>query len=71
MSISASFMSSRQNWASVSGIAGIKQDNDLIITSHFSDLGDGAHKGTAQDPRVSVIEVIPNEIRYRVATSGE
>jgi len=65
------------NWASVSGFATIKQDKELVkklwsplIAGYFSDLGDGVHKGNAEDPRVSVIEVVPNEIRYWVATSG-
>ncbi|CAG8768867.1 9078_t:CDS:2, partial [Acaulospora colombiana] len=40
------------------------------IAGYFSDLGDGVHKGDAHDPRVSIIKVVPNEIRYWVATSG-
>jgi hypothetical protein len=44
---------------------------DLIysIGSYFGDLGDGIHKGDETDPRVAVIEVIPDEIRYWLASS--
>ncbi|KDQ57465.1 hypothetical protein JAAARDRAFT_47435 [Jaapia argillacea MUCL 33604] len=65
------------NWASYAGTARITQDKDLIkkhwssiISGYFGDLGDGIHKGNEHDPRVSIIEVIPEEIRYWVATSG-
>ena len=34
------------------------------IGSYFGDLGDGIHKGDENDPRVAVIEVVPDEIRY-------
>ncbi len=37
----------------------------------FGDLGDGVHKGDRNDPRVAVIEVIPDEIRYWIATRGK
>jgi len=40
------------------------------IASYFGDLGDGIHKGDENDPRVAAIEVIPNEVRYWLATSG-
>jgi hypothetical protein len=34
------------------------------ISGYFSDLGDGVHKGDKNDPRVSVIEVIPDEVPF-------
>jgi len=40
------------------------------ISSYFGDLGDGVHKGDENDPRVAVIEVVPDEVRYWLATSG-
>ena len=40
------------------------------ISSYFGDLKDGIHKGDEHDPRVSIIEVVPNEICYWVATQG-
>jgi len=65
------------DWASVSGKARITQDKKLIkehwssyISSYFGDLGDGIHNGKPDDPRISIIEVIPSEIRYWVSTSG-
>lgn len=36
----------------------------------FGDLGDGIHKGDKNDPRVAVIEVVPEEIRYWYSTRG-
>lgn len=39
------------------------------IGSYFGDLGDGIHKGDANDPRVAAIEVVPDEIRYWLASS--
>ncbi|KZS98697.1 hypothetical protein SISNIDRAFT_472508 [Sistotremastrum niveocremeum HHB9708] len=68
---------SSTDWASVSGIAKVSQDRKLIqdhwstfVSAYFGDLGDGIHKGDASDPRISVIEVIPDEIRYWVSTSN-
>jgi len=39
------------------------------IGSYFGDLGDGIHKGDENDPRVALIEVVPDEIRYWLASS--
>ena len=36
----------------------------------FGDLGDGIHKGDQNDPRVAVIKVVPEEIRYWLSTSN-
>ena len=36
----------------------------------FGDLKDGVHRGDASDPRVALIEVVPDEIRYWIATKG-
>lgn len=40
------------------------------ISSYFGDLGDGVHKGDENDPRVAIIKVVPDEVRYWLATSG-
>lgn len=40
------------------------------VAGYFGDLGDGVHKGDVNDPRVSAIEVTPEEIHYWYATSG-
>jgi len=65
------------DWASVAGKAKITQDRKLInehwspiVSSYFGDLGDGIHTGKADDPRISIIEVIPDEVRYWVSTSS-
>lgn len=42
----------------------------LRIAAYYGDLGDGIHTGKDDDPRISIIEVIPSEIRYWIATSG-
>ena len=36
----------------------------------FGDLKDGIHKGDQHDPRVAVIQVIPDEIRYWTVTKN-
>jgi len=65
------------SWASYSGTAKVSQNKELIrkhfssaVAAYFGDLKDGVHKGDAEDPRISVIEVVPDEIRYFVATKG-
>lgn len=65
------------NWASFSGKARIIQDRQEIkkhwtpaTASWFGDLGDGIHRGDENDPRVAVIEVVPDEIRYWYTTKG-
>lgn len=45
-------------------------DHSNSITSFFGDLKDGIHDGSLNDPRVSLIEVAPSEIRYWVSTSS-
>jgi general stress protein 26 len=49
----------------------ITTDRELIkkvwspfVSAWFGDLGDGVHKGDENDPRVSAIQVVPDEIRY-------
>ncbi|KAF9447955.1 hypothetical protein P691DRAFT_801518 [Macrolepiota fuliginosa MF-IS2] len=74
-----SFMNpSTTAWASIAGKAKIINDRDTIkkywstgISAYFGDLRDGVHKGDASDPRVSVIEVVPDEIRYWYPTKGK
>ncbi|KAG5647050.1 hypothetical protein DXG03_001420 [Asterophora parasitica] len=67
-------------WASFSGKAKISRDKGLInkhwssyratisVSAYFGDLKDGTHKGDETDPRISVIEIIPEEIRYWMPT---
>lgn len=42
----------------------------LSVAAYFGDLKDGVHKGDENDPRVSLIEVVPEEIRYWMPTKG-
>jgi general stress protein 26 len=65
------------DWVSYAGKARVSQDQSLIqkywthsFSTYFGDLKDGVHKGDQMDPRVAVIEVIPDEIRYWVATKS-
>lgn len=36
----------------------------------FGDLGDGIHKGNQNDPRVAIIEVVPDEVHYWLSTAN-
>ncbi|KAF8514146.1 hypothetical protein JB92DRAFT_2789643 [Gautieria morchelliformis] len=72
------FEPSSTDWASITGVARISKDKELIkkhwstvIAGYFGDLGDGTHKGNEDDPRVSIIKVVPDEIRYWTANKGK
>lgn len=74
--VNLSFYHPSMHWASISGVARVTEDRSVIkkywsssIGSYFGDLGDGVHKGDENDPRVAVIEVVPDEIRYWLASS--
>ncbi|KAL0956307.1 hypothetical protein HGRIS_002464 [Hohenbuehelia grisea] len=65
------------SWVSYAGKAQVSQNRELIkenwsasVSAYFGDLKDGIHKGDENDPRVVIIKVIPDEIRYFVATKG-
>ena len=70
--------SSSQNWVSVSGTAVTASNSDPRIkelyskgtSAWFGDLGDGTHNGTADDPRMALIEVKANYISYWKSTVG-
>ncbi|KAG6896799.1 hypothetical protein C0992_005949 [Termitomyces sp. T32_za158] len=76
--VNVSFFSNDSTaWASYSGKARISRDRDLIkkhwssyVSAYFGDLKDGVHKGDESDPRISVIEVLPDEIRYWMPNKG-
>ncbi|KAF8972989.1 hypothetical protein BDZ97DRAFT_1649208 [Flammula alnicola] len=66
------------NWASFSGKATIMEDRDEIkkhwssrLSAWFGDLKDGVHKGDVNDPRIALIQVIPDEIRYWHSTKSK
>lgn len=65
-------------WASIAGKAKVVNDREAIkkywsagTSAWFGNLGDGVHKGDANDPRVSLIEVVPDEIQYWWPTQGK
>ena len=68
--------SSSQDWASISGTATTVSNDDprikelysKTISAWFGDLGDGVHTGTAEDPRMSLIEVKTKYISYWKST---
>jgi len=76
--VNVSFMNpSTTDWASFSGKAKVIDDRDKIkkhwsssSSAWFGDLKDGVHKGDADDERVAIIQVVPDEIRYWHATKG-
>ncbi|KAF5380419.1 hypothetical protein D9615_004648 [Tricholomella constricta] len=76
--VNVSFLNTESTaWASFSGKAKVSRDKELIkkhwssyVSAYFGDLKDGTHKGDETDPRISVIEVIPDEIRYWMPTKG-
>ncbi|CAG8570845.1 2828_t:CDS:2 [Ambispora gerdemannii] len=58
-------------WVSVSGVAKIVDDCEMIkklytpdCKAWFGDLGDGVHDGSASDPRISLIFVEANSVSY-------
>lgn len=63
---------SSQDWISITGIATQAANDDPrikdlyspTISAWFGDLGDGVHNGTADDPRMALIEVKTNYIVY-------
>ncbi|KAG6866767.1 hypothetical protein C0991_011426 [Blastosporella zonata] len=77
--VNVSFLNNETTaWASFSGRARVSKDKDVIkkhwssysVSAYFGDLKDGVHKGDETDPRISVIEVIPDEIRYWIPHKG-
>lgn len=68
--------SSSQDWVSVSGKVTVTNNEDPRIkelyskgtSAWFGDLGDGVHNGTADDPRMALIEVKANYVAYWKST---
>lgn len=68
--------SSTQDWVSVTGTATTVSNSDPRIkelyssslSAWFGDLGDGVHTGTAEDPRMTLIEVKSKYISYWKST---
>ncbi|CAG8580390.1 13150_t:CDS:2 [Ambispora leptoticha] len=58
----AYYNGSTQEWVSVSGVAKVVNDDELVKTLYtpdcktwFGDLGDGIHDGSTSDPRISLV----------------
>jgi general stress protein 26 len=72
------FSDSSMNWYSVTGEATTASNSDPRIkevwnrgaAAWFGDLGDGKHDGTADDPRMALIEVRAKYITYYKAEAG-
>ncbi|KAF6232605.1 hypothetical protein HO173_009273 [Letharia columbiana] len=70
--------SSSQDWVSVTGTVVTTANDDPRIkelyskgtAAWFGDLGDGVHNGTAEDPRMAIIELRAKYISYWKATVG-
>lgn len=60
---------SSTDWASVAGKARVTKDEKTIkelwnplTKSWFGDLKDGVHTGEPGDPRIAIIQVVPDEV---------
>ncbi|KAJ4300791.1 hypothetical protein N0V90_002879 [Kalmusia sp. IMI 367209] len=70
--------SKTQDWISISGTATtisntdprIKEIYSPMISAWFGDLGDGKHDGTADDPRMTLIEVKAKYVSYYLTQVG-
>lgn len=68
--------SSSQDWVSITGVCATSSNDDPRIkelyskgtAAWFGDLGDGTHNGTAEDPRMALIEVKAKYISYWKST---
>lgn len=70
--------SSSQDWVSITGEVTTTSNDDprikdlynMGLSAWFGDLGDGKHNGTADDPRMTLIEVKPKYISYWKTTAS-
>ena len=68
--------SSSQDWVSITGACTTSSNDDPRIkelyskgtAAWFGDLGDGTHNGTAEDPRMALIEVKAEYVSYWKST---
>lgn len=37
------------------------------VSGYIGNLGDGVHTGNEEDPRLTIIEIIPDEIKYWIS----
>ena len=68
--------SKTQNWASITGTVTTAANDDPrikelygpTVSAWFGDLKDGVHNGTAEDPRMALIEVKSKHVAYWQST---
>lgn len=72
------FNNTDQSWVSISGKATIDQNSPKIkelynpvVSAWFGDLGDGVHKGNAEDPRMAMVKVETERVSYYMSTKGK
>ena len=71
-SVFVTFQNSSKDWISMAGTAStvsasdprIKDIFSSAVSAWFGDLGDGVHTGKADDPRLALIEVTPQHVKY-------
>ncbi|CAG7850661.1 SubName: Full=Related to BLI-3 blue-light-inducible Bli-3 protein {ECO:0000313/EMBL:CCA68312.1} [Serendipita indica DSM 11827] len=76
--IHLSFLDSNStSWASITGHATVTNDPELVkklwsptLSGYFADLQDGVHNSTPSDPRISIITVKTQSVRYWYSTQG-
>jgi len=75
--VNVSFLNITGEWASISGVASVVSDRDLV-KKHYSpqlkawlgDLGDGIHDGTENDPRIGIIRVKMVTAPYSISSKN-
>jgi len=75
--VNVSFLNSSGEWASISGVASVVTDMDLV-RKHYSpqlrawlgDLGDGVHDGGENDPRIGIIRVKMVTAHYSITSKN-
>lgn len=72
--VNVSFLNITGEWASISGVASVVSDRELV-KEHYSpqlkawlgDLGDGVHDGSENDPRIGIIRVKMITAHYSIS----
>jgi len=75
--VNVSFLNSSGEWASISGVASVVSDRELV-KKHYSpqlkawlgDLEDGVHDGTENDPRIGIIRVKMVTAHYSISSKN-
>ena len=75
--VNLSFINMTGEWASISGVASVVSDRELV-KKHYSpqlkawlgDLEDGVHDGSANDPRIGIIRVKMVTAHYSISSKN-